>query len=192
MPVARERQDHITVDEAARVLGLSPARIRQMLRSGELAGERQASRVEGVLGSWKVDGRAVRSMRDRWAAVNAEETVVLAPEEPTGEEATAETLPLAARTLDTERGSVKGASDAPSDASEQLSEGVRVLREKAEALLEDLGRLEGRLEAAEIQESALREGMRREKERADGLEAKLQAEFSRRDERGGWRRLLGG
>ena len=41
--------DEYTVDEAARVLGLSPARVRQMLRGGELEGERREERVEGVL-----------------------------------------------------------------------------------------------------------------------------------------------
>ena len=42
--------DEYTVDEAARLLGMSPARVRQMLRSGELEGERREERVEGVLG----------------------------------------------------------------------------------------------------------------------------------------------
>ena len=42
--------DEYTVDEAARLLGMSPARVRQMLRSGELECERREERVEGVLG----------------------------------------------------------------------------------------------------------------------------------------------
>ncbi len=35
-----EGSDHHDVYEAARILDLSPARVRQMLRSGELKGER--------------------------------------------------------------------------------------------------------------------------------------------------------
>ena len=42
--------DEYTVDEAARLLGMSPARMRQMLRSGELEDEWREERVEGVLG----------------------------------------------------------------------------------------------------------------------------------------------
>jgi len=86
-------------------------------------------------------------------------------------------------------------ADTPSEASELLSEGVRGLREKAERLLEEFQRLEGRLEAAEIQEVALREELRREKERSEAFRAELEEgrRASGRDEpRGGWRRLFGG
>ena len=57
-----------------------------------------------------------------------------------------------------------------------LSEDVRDLREKVEGLLEKLQRLEGRLEAAEIQELTLREELRREKERSEGLATELEGE----------------
>ena len=75
----------------------------------------------------------------------------------------------------------------PSEASELLSESVREVRERAEVLRKELGLLEGRLEFMEITESALREGLQREKERADrereraeGLLAELEAERARR------------
>ncbi len=76
-------------------------------------------------------------------------------------------------------------ADAPSDASEQLSESVREIREKAEELLAKLGRLEGRLEAAEIQEFSLREGLAKEKERSRALRAELDLERASRGGRGG-------
>ena len=76
-----------------------------------------------------------------------------------------------------------------------LSEDVRDLREKVEGLLEKLQRLEGRLEAAEIQELTLREELRREKERSEGLATELEGERrarEREEPRGLGRSLFGG
>jgi predicted transcriptional regulator len=165
------------VDEAARVLGLSPARVRQMLRSGELEGERREERIEGVLGPWRIPAQSVRAFQERRAAREATaDTVGGASQSPPGE----------------------GSAITPSEASELLSEGVRQLREKVEDLLGELGRLESRLEAAEIQETTLRkslerESQRAERERADGLRAELDAERARRNEepRGAWCRVFG-
>jgi chromosome segregation ATPase len=177
--VAERKDDKYGVDEAARLLGLSPARVRQMLRSGELEGERREERIEGVLGPWRIPAQAVRAFQERRAAREAtSDTVAGASLAPAGE-VTAVT---------------------PSEASELLSEGVRQLREKVEDLLGELGRLESRLEAAEIQETTLRESLERESERAererqraDGLQAELDAERARRNEepRGAWHRLFG-
>ena len=177
--MAERKDDKYGVDEAARVLGLSPARVRQMLRSGELEGERREERIEGVLGPWRIPAQAVRAFQERRAAREATaDTVAGASQAPAGE-VTAVT---------------------PSEASELLSEGVRQLREKVEDLLGELGRLESRLEAAEIQETTLRESLERESERAererqraDGLQAELDAERARRNEepRGAWHRLFG-
>jgi predicted RNase H-like nuclease (RuvC/YqgF family) len=86
-------------------------------------------------------------------------------------------------------------ADTPSEVSELLSEGVRELREKAEGLLEEFQRLEGRLEAAEIQEVALREELRREKERSEALRLELEEERRARgrdEPRGAWRGFFGG
>ena len=71
--------DECTVDEAARLLGMSPARVRQMLRSGELEGERREERVEGVLGPWRIPAGGVRALRERLYAEAAETTEVLPP-----------------------------------------------------------------------------------------------------------------
>src|SRR3712207_9493952 len=86
--MAREA-DYYTVDETARVLGMSPARVRQALRSGELEGERREERIEGVLGPWRIPARAIRAFQKRLKAEEDEPTVALSR----GEEATADTLP---------------------------------------------------------------------------------------------------
>ena len=185
--------DEYTVDEAARLLGMSPARVRQMLRAGELEGERREERIEGVLGPWRISAGAVDSLRERRDAETAkaeeaaEATVIMSP---------GDTL---LKKPPESQGEGRGASpsertaDTPSEASELLSEGVRDLREKAEGILEELQRLEGRLEATEMQEVALREELRQEKERSEELRAELEAQSSaRRDEpRGAWGRLFG-
>ncbi len=177
--MAERKDDEYGVDEAARVLGLSPARVRQMLRSGELEGERREERIEGVLGPWRIPARAVRTFQQRRAASEATADTVAGASQPPSGEVTAVT---------------------PSEASELLSEGVRQLKEKVEDLLGELGRLESRLEVTEIQEATLRENLEREAERADrerkradGLQAELVAERARRGEEppGAWRRLFG-
>ena len=176
--MAERKNGEYGVDGAARVLGLSPARVRQMLRSGELEGERREERIEGVLGPWRIPEQAVRAFQERRAA----------------REATADTVGGASQSSPGEVTAVT-----PSEASELLSEGVRQLREKVEDLLGELGRLESRLEAAEIQETTLRESLERESDRAErereravGLRAELEAERARRNEepRGAWQRLF--
>ena len=164
--MAQEGSEY-TVDEAARLLALSPARVRQMLRSGELEGERREERIEGVLGPWRIPTEAVHGLRERLHAEAAETTVVLPP----GETLTDTVSEGSGRLLPNER-----TADTPSEASELLSEGVRDLREKALELLEELQRLEGRLEAAEMQEIALREELRREKGRSEKLREELELE----------------
>ena len=176
----RKDEHNYGVDEAARILGLSPARVRQMLRSGELDGERRQERIEGVLGPWRIPAGAVQAFQERRDAGEATANILSGASEPPSGEATAST---------------------PSEASELLSESVRQLREKVEGLLGELGRLESRLEATEIQEATLRQSLERESQRAererektDGLRAELDAERARRREepRGAWRRLFGG
>ncbi len=191
-----EEGDHYTVDEAARLLELSPACVRQMLRAGELEGERREERIEGVLGPWRIPERAVHALREgdpdvlrakRRAVCDTDATTVTLPPD----EAPADVL--------SEDSPDEISEDLPSEASELLSESVRVVREKVEALREELGVLEGRLEVMEITESTLREDLRREKERADREQEKadrLQAELERERARqhgepqGSWRRLF--
>ena len=188
--------DHYTVDEAARILELSPACVRQMLRAGELEGERREERIEGVLGPWRIPERVVHTLREgepdvlrakRRAACDTDATTTsllpgealpdMLPEAPPGE---------MSKDVPSEVPPDETGEDIPSEASELLSESVREVREKAEALREELGILEGRLEAMEIAEYALKEGLRREKERADRereradeLGAELEAERAR-------------
>ena len=171
--------EYRTVDEAARILGASPARVRQLLRAGELEGERPKTYVEGVLGPWRIPTYAVRAYGEARVPDDAAATVVLRPGE-----SLAGASPAVPRAE---------AADAPSDASEILSESVREIREEAERLLAKLERLEGRLEASEIQEFALREGLAKEKERSEALRAELDAERTRRGGggRGGQRRPFG-
>ena len=164
--MAREA-DHYTVDEAARILGMSPARVRQTLRSGELEGVRREERIEGVLGPWRIPARAVRAFQERLKAEDDEATVVLSP----GEEATADTLP---GTSEPVSGEITAGT--PSEASERLSEEVQELREMARALLAEIDRVEGRLEATEVEQFTLREALRRERERFEQLRAELEAE----------------
>ena len=168
--MAQEETEHYTVDEAARILGASPARVRQLLRAGELEGERRKTYIEGVLGPWRISGHAVRAYREARGLDDAAATLVLGPGQA-----------LTGASPDLPEGDV---ADAPSDASEQLSESVREIREKAEELLGKLERLEGRLEASEIQEFSLREGLAKEKERSRALRAELDSERASRGGRG--------
>ena len=199
-----EGSDHHDVYEAARILGFSPARVRQMLRSGELKGERVGGHAKGVLGPWKVRADSVRALRA------SQEGIERGERRNTGEEA-AETVALGEPLIvqDAMEDPGRDTGGTPSEAAELLSESVRGLMEKLEALKRELEQLEGRLEFSEIQEFALQESLRRERERAasekeraereseraDTLQAELDAR--RRDQRGGeqrspWQRLFGG
>jgi hypothetical protein len=78
------------------------------------------------------------------------------------------------------------ATKSPSETSERTVDAQEWI-ERAQQLARELGRLEGRLELTEMAESTLREQLERERERADRLEAELQAER----QRGFWARLFG-
>jgi hypothetical protein len=170
--------DYYTAPEAARLLGISPARVRQMLRAGELEGERGPELPEGVAGPWRVPAGAVRAYGKAREALDAEETVALPPQE------IAPSAPQDARGGPSPEG--RPPKEAPSETSERLSEGVGALRDKIGEVLEELDLLESRLEAAEIEHLTVRETASREKERADRLHTALDAERAgRREERPG-------
>jgi Helix-turn-helix domain len=179
--MAKWEQDYYTVDEAARILGMSPARVRQTLRAGELEGVRREERIEGVLGPWRIPASAMRAFKERLKGEDDEATVALSR----GEEAAADTLSGTPEPMSGE----EITAGTPSEASERLSEEVQELREMARALLGEIDRVEGRLEATEVEQFALREALRREKERSEGLRAELEAE--RADRRGRAARLKG-
>ena len=178
-------QDYYDVYEAARVLEIPPARVRKMLRAGELQGERAEPVVEGAPGPWRLPAGAVHAAaRSVAGATDAEETVAISSEGSASQ--SSEVFEATA-------------GDAPSETSERLSEGVRDLREKAEAVIAGLDALEGRLEAAEMEQLGLREELRRAEERSEGLRAELEAERARagpsgqsEETRPAWRRWLGG
>jgi hypothetical protein len=185
-----QEADHYTAHEAARLLGISPARVRQMLRAGELEGERGPELPEGVPGPWRVPSGAVSAYgkaREALEAADADETVALLPQE------IAPPTPRDAPGVSSKEGRMP--EEAPSETSERLSEGMGALRDKIGEILEELDLLESRLEAAEIEHLAVLEGAGREKERADKLQAALDEERSgRREEQppGAWRRRLFG
>jgi hypothetical protein len=182
-----QEADYYTAHEAARLLGLSPARVRQMLRAGQLQGERGPKRMEGVPGPWRIPAGAVSDYKEGHQALDqaaASETVVL-PQKGSA--------PGASRDSSRVPTEEQPPADAPSETSERLSEGVGALREKTEEILEELDLLESRLEAAEVEHIAVREAASRDKERAEKLQAALEAQRAgRRGERPGpWRRLFG-
>ena len=183
-----QEADYYTAHEAARLLGMSPARVRQMLRTGELQGERGPELPEGVPGPWRVPAGAVSAYgeaREAREAPDADETVALPHQE------IAPSAQQDAPWVSSPEG--EPPKEAPSETSERLSEGMGALRDKIGEILEELDLLESRLEAAEIEHLAVREAASREKERADRLHAALDAERAeRREERpSSWRRLFG-
>jgi len=176
-----QEADYHTAHEAARLLGISPARVRQMLRAGELEGERGPELPEGVPGPWRVPSGAVSAYgqaREAPEAPDADEIVALTPQEiapPTPREAPRASSPEG-----------RPPKEAPSGTSERLSEGMGALRDKIGEILEELDLLESRLEAAEIEHLAVLEAAGREKERAEKLQAALDAEGAgRREEQAG-------
>jgi hypothetical protein len=184
-----QEADYYSAHEAARLLGISPARVRQMLRAGELEGERGPERMEGVPGPWRVPAGAVsayKQARQALEAAEAEETVALRERQ--------EIAPSAPQ--DSPRVSPEGhiQEDTPSESTERLSEGVGTLRDKIEEIIEELDLLESRLEAAEVEHITVREAASREKERAETLQAALEAERAgkRGEQPDSWRRRLFG
>jgi hypothetical protein len=186
--MVEEDDNYYTVDEVAGLLELSPACVRQMLRAGELEGERREERIRGVLGPWRIPRPTVHSLRQEEPGVLKAKRRNVCETDATTVSATTARLPLKEATADTlsEELTDEVSTNAPSEASELLSESVREVREKAEALRKELGLLESRLELMEITEFALQEGLQREKERADRereradrLQAELEAERSR-------------
>jgi excisionase family DNA binding protein len=73
-------EDHYTVEEAARALKLTPDRIRQMLRDGEIEGV--PPQVGGASG-WKIP---IRAIRDRPPPIGRPEAPTIGPESLSGSE----------------------------------------------------------------------------------------------------------
>jgi hypothetical protein len=190
LPSMTQEANYYTAHEAARLLGISPARVRQMLRAGELEGERGPERMEGVPGPWRVPAGAVSAYREAreaheaLEAADAEETVARPRQQ------IAPSTPQDAPMVSPEG---QPPEDTPPESTERLSEGLGALRDKIQEIIEELDLLESRLEAAEVEHIGVRKVATQEKERAEKLQAALEAERAgRRGERpGSWRRLFG-
>src|ERR687889_2551770 len=181
LPSMTQEADYYSAHEAARLLGISPARVRQMLRAGELQGERGPERMEGVPGPWRVPAGAVSAYREAREAREALEAA-----DAQGPVALARQQIAPSRPQDATRVSPEGQppGDTPFESTERLSEGLGALRDKIEEVIEEVDLLESRLEAAEVEHIGVREAATQEKERAEKLEAELEAERAgRRGER---------
>ncbi len=181
----RQEADFYTAHEAAHLLGISPARVRQMLRAGELQGERGPERMEGVPGPWRIPAGAVSAYREaREAEAREAEAREAEAREALEVADSAETLAQPRQEIasstppDAPRASPEGQvpEETPSESTERLSEGVGALRDKIEEIIEELDLMESRLEAAEVEHIAVREAASREKERAEKLQAALEAQ----------------
>ncbi len=133
-------EDFYTVDEAAKILKLTPGRIRQMLRAGELIGIPPEESGER---GWKIPMHAVHD-RDRPGRVEHQE--------PPGAPERLSDLEIEVRDLRYQLG---------------LSRGRIELTEKAESTLRDaLERERGRADAERARAEQLQAGLDREREAA--------------------------
>ncbi|MDP9439874.1 MAG: hypothetical protein M3P49_14225 [Actinomycetota bacterium] len=123
-------EDAYTAPQAARVLGLSDRRVRQMLEAGELEGERDGS------GKWWIPQRAAHAaLEDRGSPrVRSREQRAASP-----------------------RPDAEGSASAPAQRVPGGLESVRELIQRVESLSYRLGRSEARAELTERAESTLRE-----------------------------------
>jgi excisionase family DNA binding protein len=132
-------EETYTVQEAARILRLTPGRIRQMLRAGELEGVPPEGGSER---GWKIPMHAVHD-RDRPARV---ERVPEAPESP---ERLSE-LEVEVRTLRYELGLSRGRLELTEQAESTLREALDRERQRADAERERAENLQAELDQARL------------------------------------------
>ena len=122
-----EEGDYYTVDEAARILKLTPGRIRQMLRAGELEGDHDEA------GRWRIPMRVVHD-RPRPPRVERPTEV---PSEPRGSSTEAAELRRRVEELQRELGRLEGEMRARRELAETaestLREQLARERERADA-----------------------------------------------------------
>jgi hypothetical protein len=136
-------EEFYSVDQAARILKLTPGRIRQMLRAGELEGvppEEGGGRGPGR--GWKIPMHAVHD-RDRPGRVERSSE---APESP---ERLSE-LEVEVRTLRYELGLSRGRLELTEQAESTLREALDRERERADAERERAERLQAELDRARL------------------------------------------
>jgi excisionase family DNA binding protein len=132
-------EDFYSVDEAARILRLTPGRIRQMLRAGELEGT--SPEASGERG-WRIPMHAVHD-RDRPARVGRPSG---APESP---ERVSE-LEVEVRRLEYELGLSRGRIELTEKAESTLRDALERERERADAERERAEKLQAELDRARL------------------------------------------
>ncbi len=162
-----EPQETYTVEEAARVLDRTPGRVRQLLRSGDLAGEHEGGTERGP---WRVYKWSAHALRDRLRAESSTAergTAARRPRDAPGGPESASELFRVVQDLQRELGRLEGRLEITETAESTLRAELERERERAET------------ERARADQ---------ERERVEGLRRELEAERSR----GFWRRLFRG
>ena len=134
-----EGPETYTVDEAAKILKLTPGRIRQMLRAGELEGippEESGGR------GWKIPMHAVHD-RDRPARVER-------PSEPPESPERLSDLEAEVRNLRYQLGLSRGRIDLTEKAESTLRDALERERERADAERERAEKLQAELDRARL------------------------------------------
>lgn len=122
-------EDFYTVEEAARVLQLTPGRIRQMLRAGELEGVPPGEAGSGERG-WRV---YMRSVHDRERPPRVER-----PSGPPEASESVRTYRERVEALQRELGRLEGRLELTAEASSTLREQLERERERGDRLEEEL------------------------------------------------------
>jgi len=167
LPGVDEAPETYTVEEAAKVLGRTPGRIRQMLRGGELSGEHEGGDERKP---WRVHKWSAHALRDRLQEdrpARDRGTISRSPREPRESPESASELFRVVQDLQRELGRVEGRLEITETAESTLRADLERERQRAE---EERARAEA------------------ERERAEKLRRELEAERSR----GFWSRLFGG
>ncbi len=171
---ASDRQEYYTVPEAAKVLGISDRRVRQIAQDGKVDGVRSDD-------GWKLFRYSVHTFRDRRVA----QEPVRGAREPSLE---AREWIERVTTLERELGRLEGRLELTERAESTL-------REERQRLLEDLDRERERLaqeqaKAEEVRQDA--EQFIHEREEAQEDARRLREELEAERSKGFWRRLFGG
>lgn len=129
--------DFYVVKDAARILDVGEHRVRQMLREGELEGER-----DPILDRWKISKAAVHALREKRPRQKAPSPTAL-----TGGPSEGTNLLSVVRDLERELGRMEGRLQITEVAESTLRESLERERERADRLEERAEKLRDELEA---------------------------------------------
>jgi hypothetical protein len=129
--------DFYVVKDAARILDVGEHRVRQMLREGELEGER-----DPILDRWKIPKAAVHALREKRPRQKAPPPTAL-----TGAPSEGADLLSVVRDLERELGRMEGRLQITEVAESTLRESLERERERADRLEERAEKLRDELEA---------------------------------------------